>query len=598
MRRLKQMVVLVVISFIVPSIVGAKVISNSSAPEYLSDKNIFVANGTPITINDVDGKTVITWEGNSEGVEVSANSLVVGGYYNPTCDDSECSIELETTSITMNGGTIDYISGGNVITDFTKFSKIYVKNTTININGGTVYDVVGVTSANRTFADVAVSTSKVTDTSTGRITYDAMRRYYYADKVEINVKDAIVTGRIIATSSYTYAKDFSVNVTNSTVKYETGTGVGIGAGSNGVVDNYSVNVTDSNVSRIDSGQRSMVQNMKVVADGNTTIGDVYAGSFYDASEHSGATWWNKLGNVNYGQVGNMSFDFGQNVVYNNIYGGFQFVEKDKFLSVNASNTSALEGYAKGIENSENAPVVITISSSPKVTDSGLVSMLDTDKDNVKISYIPNISSIQTKDNDNIVSGDVNNNSIASILEETLKNNKIYIDNAINNVDMNVVIEVVEISDNSIKDEIDDIVGDKYSKGIIINYFDASVLLKSQNSILDTIEELSDEIELSIELPSNISSVSDNYTRKYYVVREHEGEYDILDASLSSDGKSVIFKTNKFSNYAVFYVDNLVSEDMVSNPKTYDNILIYCGLFVISVVSSVFVYERMKKKLGN
>ncbi len=55
----------------------------------------------------------------------------------------------------------------------------------------------------------------------------------------------------------------------------------------------------------------MIQNMEVNIAGDSEIDYIFAGSAYrEVSKSNQATTWNKLGNIAYGQVGNMIINIG------------------------------------------------------------------------------------------------------------------------------------------------------------------------------------------------------------------------------------------------------------------------------------------------
>ena len=71
-----------------------------------------------------------------------------------------------------------------------------------------------------------------------------------------------------------------------------------------------------------------------------------------------------------------------------------------------------------------------------------------------------------------------------------------------------------------------------------------------------IYELDKEIEVTVELPSELLPTSSDKIRKYEVCREHEGtegvKYEVIDSTYK-DGK-ITFKTNLFSDYAIAYIE--------------------------------------------
>ena len=169
--------------------------------------------------------------------------------------------------------------------------------------------------------------------------------------------------------------------------------------------------------------------------------------------------------------------------------------------------------------------------------------------------------------------------------------------AVKNNHVVVAVDITSIK----KDELDDEVVDKFEKVsknlVIADYFDISVLVNDNNNKnLGFIPQLTKDIELVILLPEKYINTDENVNRMYYVIREHDGQVEILnDVELSEDGKSIIFKSNKFSTYALAYEDVVKT---VGNPVTYDGIGLYFVLVVVSLSSLVILslYTKNKKNI--
>ena len=89
--------------------------------------------------------------------------------------------------------------------------------------------------------------------------------------------------------------------------------------------------------------------------------------------------------------------------------------------------------------------------------------------------------------------------------------------------------------------------------------------------------------------SDLLSVEKGYTRTYYIVRNHNGSLDIIDPVLSKDNKSLTFLSDKYSTYAIAYVDTPIPE----NPKTGDNIIVYVVLGLLSICSIGYIVKTKK-----
>ena len=355
-----------------PMMVNAKSMTGD-VPVYDEKNNIFIANGTPIVIEEENGNTYVTWEGGNKQL-VNSETSIVGGYHNP-CDinsaDGSCDIDLSSVSITMNGGSVRSIIAGNQITaDYAKYSKIHVDNIQVTVNGGILNGIFGLTDGR---------------TALGSSYYEIINEYYTADNVKIDINNAVV-GYVISTSSYTYIDNYEVNVNNSTL---TDSIYALSMGSNGRINSAKATVINSNVKTISAGNRAMINTWNLDISGNSVIGDIYAGSYYPYEETAlGSNNWKGfgIGGVDYGQVGEMKFNIGESVIYNNIYAGFQFVDKELFEEIYATNIANGNGAFSGIINSEVAKVIIDAHANPMVDaeDSKVSSMFDDKYTNVTV----------------------------------------------------------------------------------------------------------------------------------------------------------------------------------------------------------------------
>ena len=608
----KYLIGLVAFAFMfLPMLVNAETITKAKTPEYNAEDDLFVANGTPIVIEEKeDGSTYATWEGGEQ--KLTEWTLVIGGYYNPYNDDSSVSgIDIASTSITMNSGKVWIIVGGNVVDtegSYDKYETIHVGDINVEINGGSVSEVSGVTGANQ-----------ITNTALSENYYDKIESYYYADNVDITVKDTSITYRLYITSSYTYAKKATVTFIDASIgsidvnDNKSGKPVGhhsISAGTNGKVGEFIVNITNSDVDQVDIGFRTMVDSMEVNIDGTSTIGDIYAGSYYGSLTNSKADAWQNLGNISYGQVYKLEFNIGEGVKYNNIYAGFQFASLDGISEYDTFYSKFTDKIAAGLgESVKKAPVVINTAVAPSVTDSELESMFDTKFSNVKVNYIttPEIPTVDPSEEvDEPIFGIVDTEGVDAVLGESIENNE-KVNEALNN-GQNVTssVEITTTKEPS-KEEvtlITDTLAKKAEDAKIVGYYDISVLLKADGVEIDRLTTLSNPIALTIVLPTELQEVAEGYTRTYYVVRVHAGKAELLETTLSEDGKSLTFETDKFSTYALTYVDSLASEETPTTPETpevpqtFDSLVTYIGVGVVSIAAIIGTVIYIKRKQTN
>ena len=567
-----------------PVMVNAQTITEASEPVYYEAKELnekqtspfFVANGTPIVIEDRGGDTYITWEGGEQAV--ASNTVVLGGYYNPyNKDDSVTSIDIDSTSIKMTGGEVAYIVGGNgVDANYSQYDVIHVGTINVNMTGGTVKEISGTSAA----------LSGIINTALGSSYYEKIESFYYADKVNITIDNAVVTGRVYVTSSYTYAEEATINVLNGAdirsaniqLEGKPVLPVSLSAGTNGKVGTFVANIEDSSVDQIDLGLRVIVDQFTANISGDSEIGDIYAGAELPVAAKSNNTaLWNNIGTVPYGQAAKIDFNIGEGVTYNNIYAGFQFAtldgtsEYDTFYTNFASN-AAINSTAAGLgESVKSAPVTINTAVAPSVTDSDLESMFDAKYFNVTVTYnaTTTVPTIPSGEVDEPTFGIIDPEGTDTILGASITNNE-KVTAALNegkNVATAVEVKTTVNPTNEEVSLIDQALAKLNGETIIAGYYDIRVLVKANDDVIDTLTTLVKPISLTIVLPSDLQNVAEGYTRTYYVARIHDGEVQLLDTVLAEDGKSLTFETDKFSTYALTYVDTLTSEEEIKDPTT-------------------------------
>lgn len=185
------------------------------------------------------------------------------------------------------------------------------------------------------------------------------------------------------------------------------------------------------------------------------------------------------------------------------------------------------------------------------------------------------------------------------LEEMLKDEEQKeLAEALTNSSAVVEVEIAKVEETTVKEEVVEKMQEKAGKAKIATYFDITVAVKnaSDGSKLGNIPELTKEIELMILLPEELKNTDKDINRVYYVVREHNGIVDKVEAKLSEDGNSLVFKSDKFSTYALAYEDAKVIDTKV--PATYDGISVYLVLGAISLVAIIGASLYIKKRSFN
>lgn len=181
----------------------------------------------------------------------------------------------------------------------------------------------------------------------------------------------------------------------------------------------------------------------------------------------------------------------------------------------------------------------------------------------------------------------------------------------NKVEVEVVLEDIKVEEKE-KEVIEKVIGEKVKDIKVAKYLDISVNVKvkldeiPEGKVVGNLEELKEKLTFTLSIPTDLPKVEEGYSRTYYIVRNHNGVVEILDTKVSEDGKALNFESDKFSTYALAYVDEKV-EDKIENkvedkkeekdetPKTGTvNFTMYVA---IAVVVLAVVKVSIKRKNG-
>lgn len=142
-----------------------------------------------------------------------------------------------------------------------------------------------------------------------------------------------------------------------------------------------------------------------------------------------------------------------------------------------------------------------------------------------------------------------------------------------------------------------------SKYTLAGYYGVAVLASTPDEdVVDPrITETLEPIEVKLELPKDLPAVKEGFTRKYVVIRVHNGEATVIkDVKDNGDG-TVTFKSDKFSTYALAYVDEENKKEEVKeevSPKTFDaGTMSYILLTLVSIVLGAYAAFKLKKRLN-
>lgn len=195
----------------------------------------------------------------------------------------------------------------------------------------------------------------------------------------------------------------------------------------------------------------------------------------------------------------------------------------------------------------------------------------------------------TKPVEEVEIGVTDTNKVEEILKNALeaiaKNNE-EVANKLENADVTIELEINDkpVIEQGTKEKIE-VVAKKIAKDIkIADYFDILIEIKANNVKVGEITELASPITLVVALPENLQTIEEGYIRTYYIVREHNNEAEVLNATLHKDGKYITFTSDKFSSFALAYIDRKIEEP--KEPVNVDTGTTITGDFIILVISIV------------
>ena len=96
---------------------------------------------------------------------------------------------------------------------------------------------------------------------------------------------------------------------------------------------------------------------------------------------------------------------------------------------------------------------------------------------------------------------------------------------------------------------------------VAQFINVEILIKADGEKLGNLKELKEPIKLKIDIPDNLKKSS----RKFFVVRLHDGIVEKLESIMNADG-TLTFITDKFSTYALAYEDTVAVEKTVGKTK--------------------------------
>ena len=230
-------------------------------PTYDEEVKAVFANGTPITVEErTDGEAgaLIKWEGGE--LAVPANTSVFGGSH-------DNATKVESTSITVNGGTLYNIFGGGLHKSYVGTARVTVTGGTINgkIHGGGASSYAGSTCHQPWYAgdkenattvvDEAIVTIKGGNLSSATDVFGAGEGISYTKKATLTI-----------------TKEFTGNIRYATA-----------GGSNGYTDDAKVFANGGKIKVLQAVNRGFIETSEMTVDG-AEVEKAYASAEGDNQE--------------------------------------------------------------------------------------------------------------------------------------------------------------------------------------------------------------------------------------------------------------------------------------------------------------------------
>lgn len=198
----------------------------------------------------------------------------------------------------------------------------------------------------------------------------------------------------------------------------------------------------------------------------------------------------------------------------------------------------------------------------------------------------------TKPVEEVTVGVKEDDTLKDTLEKAIKDSKI----DVTDINAIVIVTIDNQKEEQVPEEASKSINElaKEKENIkVVSFFDITLNVKNNvtGETLGTLSTLDNKIKFNMALPEELTKVAEGYTRKYYVVRYHDGKSEIISASV--DGNVLSFESDKFSTYALAYED--VKNENVVNPPTGDKIVLDLVVGIVSVAGLGLVAKSIAKR---
>ena len=327
--------------------------------------------------------------------------------------------------------------------------------------------------------------------------------------------------------------------------------------------------------------------------------------------------------------------------------GYRVVKNGAWYTVHKENTITVKKVEGGSVSVIPAKAIAgeAVSLTVKANDGyelGNITVIDSNGDTVKITdneFVMPDSAVTVKAEftkiippmDYVISGNETENSnigvveseeLIEILDKSLESDKELSEKVDeerqNGNQVTVEITMEELDEKLVKDEEKQKILQNISKNQTVHqYFDISILVRTNEKELGKLTELSEEMKFSMEVPKELIQEG----RTFYIINLHNGEVKRIDATLN--GTKLEFVTAHFSTFALAYEDELItdndaiedddkqevpgediqepSEEPVEDPKeevkvpnTGDDIILYV-LLAIAALTGIVILKKVNSK---
>ena len=163
-------------------------------------------------------------------------------------------------------------------------------------------------------------------------------------------------------------------------------------------------------------------------------------------------------------------------------------------------------------------------------------------------------------------------------------------------DVSVWIEISDAS-NAVSEEDKELIAQKLGLHKVGIYLDICMFKQIGQDSAVKLLELNDHVTITMQIPESLINKNGGIIRTYRIIRVHDGAAEIIDTAFDSVNNTISFETDRFSTYALSYVD-VVRTTATTTPGTGDSdspwlwavILGICGMGICGIT----LYQLKKR----